>query len=806
VDIVVLDMVSEDHVRSKRNMGAMSPWSFWRLVDIGHHYQYMTNTLQRNNGNGTFHEVAQLAGIAQTDWSWAPLLADLDNDGWKDLMVTNGYKRDVRDNDAMRRLNEANAAGGFSVQERLDLMPATRIRNYLFRNNGDLTFTDVSTQWGFNTPHNSNGAAYADLDGDGDLDLVINNIDGKASLFENLAVQQGRGGFLRVEVEGANSALGMGAQVSIRHGDGIQYQECWPTRGYQSSMEPVAHFGLGTTPRVDEVKVRWPDGLVARYTDVDAGQVLHASRSAARQAPKQAAPKPMFKEVAASIGLRHEHRENSYDDFKVEVLLPHKQSEHGPQLAVGDADGDGLDDLFVGGAIGQSGTLYLQRPDGSFVHAPSQPWKAHSDREDLGALFFDADGDGDLDLYVTSGGHETDLTPERLQDRLYLNDGHGRFSHAPNALPDMPTSTMRVAAADVDGDGHLDLFVGGRTVPGQYPMAPRSHLLINDGKGRFRDATEERAPQLMHPGLVTDMAFVDLDDDGDMDLVVAGEWMPLSFFENQDGRFTDVTERTGLKDTEGWWFSLTPADLDGDGRTDLVCGNIGWNNKFHATPAKPLNVYWHDMDDNGQPDIVLAKGTEERCLPVRGRECSSQQVPGIIQKFPTYEGFANADVFQIYGAGKMREALHLKMHHMRSGILLNRGGWRFELVDLPNAAQTAPIMNSVVYDFNGDGHPDIIVAGNMWGAEVETVRYDGGTGLLLLGDGRGGFSPVHTRNSGIFAWEHVRDIALLRQGAAGTPLLLVGNNNGPMQVFRQEPGALAGRQASPGANTMATFP
>ena len=785
-DIVVVDMVSEDHVRSKKNMSGMSTDRFWKVVQAGYHLQYMFNTLQLNNGNGTFSDVGQLAGMSKTDWSWSPLLADLDNDGWKDLLVTNGYKRDMRDNDFMRATKElAQDPTNMTFERVFSLVPANRVRNYLYRNKGDLRFENVSVDWGFKNSVNSNGAAYGDLDGDGDLDLVINNMDVTAEVYENQASDRGLGRSIRVLLEGREGALAYGARVHLTTPDGnTQYQELMPTRGYQSSVEPVLHFGVGEQAGAD-LRVEWPDGMVSELSGVSSGTVQVDRSTARRPGPTPKAPE-LFASVADQVGLGHRHVENTYNDFAHEVLLPHKQSENGPLMATADMNGDGLADLFVGGARGQSGTLFTQLPNGTFRKASSQPWSSHADREDLGALFFDADGDGDPDLFVASGSNEVDLTPDQYKSRLYMNQGGGRYRHSDEALPMLQTSAMRAAAADVDGDGDLDLFVGGRVVPGQYPRAPRSYLLLNDGSGRFADATDELAPDLASPGMVTDLAFLDHDSDGDPDLFLVGEWMPLTCFVNEGGRFTNGTGTMGLSDTEGWWFSLEPADLDSDGDLDLVCGNIGWNSKFHGTPDHPVHLFWNDFDGNGRGDIVLAKDHKGELVPVRGRECSSQQCPMILDRFATYDAFANADLGSIYGQEKLGEALHLQARHMTSCVLINEGNGRWRARELPMEAQRSPIMGTAVADWNGDGHPDLVIAGNHWGAEVETIRYDGGVGMLLLGDGQGGFKPVATRNSGIFAWNNAKDVLLLPLGTAGTPAVVVANNNAPLQVFRPE--------------------
>ena len=645
---------------------------------------------------------------------------------------------------------------------------------------------------------NSNGAAYGDLDNDGDLDLLINNIDAVAEVYENQAVQQGKGHWLRVQVEG-DGGKAYGTKVTLstipqpprkdrdatpsKGDEMVQFQELMPTRGFQGGVDRILHFGLGSATSASELVVRWPDGMESRFTDVKADQVLKVQRNtAAAPLPKTAVPKLLAESLPA--GLAFKHAENTYDDFSRELLLPHKQSELGPLMSVGDANGDGLDDLFVGGARDQSSALFVQNANGTFAKGPSQPWTDHAVCEDLGSLFFDAEGDGDQDLYVVSGSNEVDQDPRNYLNRLYRNNGTGNFKYDPTALPELQTSAMRVCAADVDGDKDMDLFVGGRVIPGQYPNTPRSYLLLNDGGGTFSDATETLAPDLLRIGLVSDADFNDYDGDGDADLIAVGEWMPISFFENTGGKFVQATNKSGLKDTEGWWSSLTLADLDGDGDKDLVCGNIGWNSKFHPKPDHPLDIYWNDFDGNGHNDIVLAKDYKGKAVPVRGRQCSSEQCPMIANKFETFDAFANASLGQIYGEENLAKALHLQAKHMHSCIVLNQGGGKWELRDLPGMAQSAPINGSVVLDVNADGHMDIVAMGNNWGAEVETIRYDGGTGCVLLGDGKGHYTPVPTHKSGLFAWENAKDLALVGLGKGRAPLLVVANNNGPLQGWR----------------------
>ncbi len=781
-DIITLDMTADDHLRNKTNMASMNPEKFWKLVAGGYFFQYMLNTLQLNNGNGTWSEVGQLAGIARTDWSWAPLFCDLDNDGWKDLLITNGYLHDVRNNDFARNVYDTIRSGA-GYYGALNLVPSTRIRNYLYRNNGDLTFADSSQAWGFTEPINSNGAAYADLDNDGDLDLVINNINATASIYVNSATSTFTDRhWLRVKPMNGKSAA-FGAKVYAHLAGTVQYQELYPSRGYESCVEPVLHFGLGASTVIDTLEVRWPMGERSLLTNVKADQLLTVQQEKGMAFVEPAPTPTLMTDATINSGLRWVHQENPYNDFELEPLLPHKQSELGPMLTTGDVNGDGRDDLFIGGAHGQASALFMQNADGAFIAARSQPWSAYVEQETIGGLFFDADKDGDQDLLMLAGGNEDDLRDPIYTQRLYINTGKGNFTEGTDRLPQLMASAQRAAAADIDGDGDMDLFVGGRTTPAHYPAPPISFLLVNDGTGHFADATDRLAPAARQPGMVTGMTFTDMDGDNDPDLVLCGEWMSVMYLRNDSGHFTDISKEAGLDNTHGWWYNIATADVNEDGHPDIIGGNVGWNSKFHGTLDHPIHIYWADFDDNGRHDIVLAKEKNGKQLPVRGRECSSQQCPMILQKFPTYDAYANSDLAGIYTPEKLKSALHLTAGMMRSTVFLGDGHGHFTAQALPNIAQVAPINAIIPMDADGDGHVDLICAGNNWGAEVETARYDAGTGLVLKGDGKGGFTALPVMRSGFFAWGHVKDLALLSTGPGGRPLIVVANNNGPLQAF-----------------------
>ncbi len=781
IDIMSVDMASEDHIRSKRNMGAMSTQNFWELVVLGMHYQYMFNGLQMNNGNGTFSEVSQVAGVSKTDWSWAPLFADFDNDGKKDLFVTNGYRREARDNDYSIDYNQKSAFGEIeNFEQGLALMPTTKIFNYIYQNNGDISFTKKTAEWKLETPVNSNGAAFADLDNDGDLDLVLNNMEETSFIMENKLKSNNH--FIRFDLKGMNAnSRALGSKVKITTDEGIQFHELHVSRGYESSVEHMVHFGLGDQDIVRKLEIEWPNGLVTIKENLAVDKTHVFKMSDATEQKSTPKPEPtLFRDISDSL-ITFVHKEEMLNDFESEVLLPHKMSQLGPFISKGDVNGDGLEDVYISGSADFSGELFIQGSNGFTVKAG--PWNAEKAREELGSTFFDADKDGDLDLYITSGGNEYDSKSPLYQDQLYINDGKGNFKNeTKDRLPLMLASGQRIAVGDYDADGDLDLFVGGRQMPGVYPYTCRSFLLNNNGAGVFKDATPESvsAPvtgklSLDGPGMITDAIFDDFDGDKDLDLIVVGEWMPITFFENVAGKFTDVTKRYNPLGDIGWLYSITKADLNGDGKNDYVVGNIGKNNKFHPSRDKPLEIYCNDFDNNGSLDIVLAKYQNNICYPVRGRQCSSEQMPFIKEKFPTFADFASADIENIYGKSNLDKALHYSATKFESVVMLS-GKNGYEIEDLPSFAQLGPINKSIVKDVNKDGHLDIVVVGNNYVTEVETIRYDGGRGAVLLGNGKGQFTQLGPLQSGFFEDNDCKDMVEINfQGR--TILITVSNRN-----------------------------
>ena len=791
-ELVVLDMAPRREAIRAVSAGDDTYDVAGLKEEMGYGAQIARNSVQLNRGPGAdgeprFSDVAALAGVEATDWSWSALLADLDLDGRRDLYVTNGIWRRPNDLDYINFVSsdvvQQDLAEGVSEENLalLDQMPQVAIPNEAFRNLGDLRFEDVGTAWGLGQEGFSNGAATVDLDNDGDLDLVVNNLGGAASIYQNTAAERGATS-LRITLvgEGANTG-GVGARVTVRTDSaGPQTAEAFPTRGYLSSVDPRLTFGLGGAARAAQVQVTWPDGRVQTLTDVPAGALTlrQADAGPPSEAPTPPRPVRLFTDVTAESGLGWQHVENVFIDFNRERLMPHKLSTEGPALAVGDANGDGLDDVFVGGARGQASVLFLQTA-GGFVQAESGPWEADKEGEDVVATFFDADSDGDLDLYVGTAGNEFRGRNEAIRDRLYLNDGAGRFRRAPRgALPDLFVHTGTVAAADWDGDGDTDLFVGGRVVPRGYGRPARSALLENDGAGRFRDVTEQKAPGLARVGMVSRSAWADLDGDGRDDLVVVGEWMAPTAFRNTGRGLGEMD--LGLGGATGWWTALAAADLDGDGDTDLALGNLGLNSRLRASPRHPARLLLADFDENGQEDALFTTYRDGEDYPVATVALLQQQFPELRQRFPTATEFGARTPEDLFG-GRARRADKLEATTFASAVALNDGAGRFTLQPLPRIAQVEPVYAALADDLDGDGRTDLVLGGGLFGVRPDEGRYDAGLGLLLRG-GAGGLTPVGL-GAGLALDGEVRNLALVRR-ADGSRWLVSAASDGPLQVFR----------------------
>jgi enediyne biosynthesis protein E4 len=791
-DLFAVEMMAEDNKRQKTNMAPMNPQEFEKMVELGFGYQYMHNALQLNNGileqgngksNLTFSEISYLSGVATTDWSWSPLFADFDNDGWKDLFVTNGFRRDVLDKDFKTELKELLKGGKTIYDDIRAKIPASTLPNYIFRNNGDLTFTKKSKDWGFGDLVNSNGAAYADLDLDGDLDLVLNNIDTFAFIYKNNTIENNtpEHNYLRIKLSADKSnRFGFGAKVKITTEDGLeQYQELTLTRGYQSSVEPILHFGLGKNKRVQEINIEWPNKSFTVLKEVNANQVLEVSdaTTTSTSAKEVVITDKIFQEANSIHNLDYQHQEIIKDDYAKQVLLPHKLSQNGPGLAIADVNGDGLDDFYVGGAAGFPGALHIQKANGTFAIKNPTVFIDHKAYEDMGGVFFDADQDGDMDLIVVSGSYEFPEGSEQTKNRLYLNNGKGDFTYEESALPKMNTNSSCVVAGDYDQDGDLDLFIGGRVVSGKYPVAPESFLLKNTN-GRFENVTDI-APNLSKIGMVTSALWTDYDDDEDLDLICVGEWMPVTIFTNTGSSF----EHSTIPNSTGWWNSISGGDIDNDGDTDYILGNLGLNSKNKASAELPFHVYGDDFDNNGNFDIVLGYYYEGTQYPVRGLQCSSEQIPDLKKKMPSYDIFGSSTLTEIYGSGNLEQSLHLEATTFESALLLNKGSSAFELRALPKEAQFAPITGTLIEDLDRDGCLDVLLVGNQYAVEVETGRYDAMKGLYLKGNCQGEFSPVNYSKSGFLVDGDARAMSLIGIGEANRPAIIVTINEDKVKIF-----------------------
>lgn len=786
-DIFVLDMASNDHVRSKTLMASMNTKRFDYLVNKANfHHQYMFNSLQLNTGFNKFSNIAQAAKVANTDWSWSVLMSDFDHDQDKDIYITNGYRRYALDNDLQRKVFEAKVKYKnnvpLEVKQRLyEAMPSEKLPNILYEHMGDLEFKDKAQSWGLADFSFSNGAAMGDLDNDGDMDLVVNNMDENCFLYQNLTMEQDGGNFLKVKASGTLSESF--PKVTLYSEEKVQFIETRRVRGYRSSHENVAHFGLGEQKKVDSVIVKWPNGRTQVLKDIESNTTVLVSENDASFVEEEdaATPKIHFKkEDPTALGIVFTHQENPYDDFEKEILLPYKQSTLGPFIAQGDFNGDQLEDLFVGGASGQAGALFVQTKEGGYQQKAQKALEADRSFEDMEAVAFDYENDGDLDLFVVSGGNAFAQYSSYYADRLYLNDGKGNLQRKPVEVLDQNTKSGKaVVALDYDKDGDMDILVGNRIVPQNYPLNSPSVIYENQA-GKLIDVTNTIAPGLGNFGIVNSLVATDFDGDGWQDFIAVGEWTEIGLFKNEKGTFRNITETSSPLSQKGWWYSIKKTDINNDGLPDYLVGNVGKNIKFSASKEKPFKVYAHDFDDNGTPDIVLSKKYQGEYVPVRGRECSSQQMPFIQQKFETYSEFANAKLVDIYGE-KLTSAYQAEATEFRSVLLLNTGSGKFEISYLPNEAQFFPIMESVFLDVNGDGLEDAIVAGNIYNTEVETPRLDAVTGAVLLSNGKDGYSFMPWQKSGLLLDGNIKDLALLNN--KGTTLLFASQNNGSPIIY-----------------------
>jgi len=781
-DIIQMDMDAATNRRSKANMASMNPEVFENIERAGFQYQFMQNTLQMNTsfnhqGVPKFKDISRLSGVSSTDWSWAPLLADFNNDGHKDLFVSNGTRREINNKDYFENLVGEKKHKDSLLKKSL-LIPTEPIDNYMFKNNGDLTFSKSNVDWGIEDKGFSNGAVYADLDNDGDLELITSNIDKEVSVFENHSSDLNNHITLAFKGDSKNK-YGIGVKTHIFHNNVHQVQEVSLSRGFQSSVAPKLHFGLGKDELIDSLIVIWPNQKIQKLTKLAVNENLILDYNLAKNNYlKPKADSKIFQSYSDTLAL-YKHKENRYDDFKNEILLPHKTSQFGPGLAVGDLNGDGLEDFYIGAASKYPGGMFFQNLDGSFEQQKLKILLEDRNHEDIGSLIFDADNDGDNDLYIVSGGNEFKTKSPMLGDRLYINQGGGNFVKSPNALPPIYESGGRVYACDFDKDGDLDLFVGGRLIPGNYPYPASSYILENiseNGVPKFINSTNKVASVFNRLGLVTSAQWLDYDNDGWKDLAVTGEWMKLRIFKNYEGSaFKEVTDDLGLNNTMGWWFSLIANDIDNDGDIDLIAGNLGENYKYKASGEETFDVFLNDFDGNKTNDIVLSYYNEGQQFPVRGRECSAQQMPSIKKKFKNYNDYSEATLLDVYDEKKLNNSIHYQVSSFKSAIFLNENG-KFIRNDLPLKAQIAPTNQILVEDFDLDGIKDIVLGGNLFASEVETPRADAGHGTFLKRlTQNSNFETLDPEETGLFMDGDVKDLATIT--IKGKPYILVAKNS-----------------------------
>jgi enediyne biosynthesis protein E4 len=784
-DIFVLDMAAADHYRSKTLMASMNTKRFDYLVKTEDYaYQYMYNSLQLNIGNNTFNNVVQLAKVAKTDWSWAGLLADYNNDGLKDIYVTNGYRKYGSDNDLKIKINKAKQKYKGNVplevkQQLYNEMSSGKLPNIMFKNKDHLKFENKASEWGLNDPSFSNGAVYADLDNDGDLELLVNNIDGNAFLYKNLSVENKLGNYLNVKTIGKTSEAF--AKVTISYQGKKQFIETKRVKGYRSATENIAHFGLGTVSVIDTITVIWPNGKIEQKFDVKANTSLVFNIKKATQKVLKHKMNTVFKNLnAKNLNLMFTHKENPFNDFKEEVLLPYKQSTLGPCVVKADVNGDGMEDVFVGGASYQTGKLFLQTAKG-FKATAQKALQEDAINEDLDALFFDFDGDKDLDLYVVSGGNAYKSGSNNYLDRLYKNDGKGNFTRVKNSeIDNNRFSGKSVTALDYDKDGDLDLIVGNRVEPHNYPRASKS-IIYQNNNGNFTDVTAKIAPEFLDFGIVNKVITTDVNNDGWQDFIAVGEWSGIGVFINNKGTFKDEGPKSGLDKEKGWWFTVAETDVNNDGFKDYIVGNIGLNYKYKASMSKPFKVFANDFDANGTNDIVLSSQYKGEYVPVRGKECSTQQMSFISEKYKSYSDYANATVLDIYG-DNINSSYQKEVTDFKSIVLINNKDATFTKHYLPVMAQTIPILDFAFTDVNNDGFNDVILVGNIYNTEVETPRLDNTSGLVLLSNKIDNYTVMDRVKSGLYLEGNVKAIEKVKFGKQY--IYIVGKNNDNLSVFK----------------------
>jgi hypothetical protein len=818
-EIFVTEMLPQDEGRLKSNT-TFENWDKYKLdLKYDYYHQFTRNTLQLNNGNNTFSEIGRYAGVCATDWSWGALITDLDNDGYKDIFVANGIYQDLTNEDYIQYISNENffkqvTSGKANFKRLIDLIPSHPVSNYAFHNNGDLTFTNMAREWGLDEPGFSNGSAYADLDNDGDLDLVVNNVNMPCFVYRNMSREKyPENHYLKVVLSGeGKNRFGIGARVTVYYNRTLSYQEEMPMRGFESTVDSRLNFGLGKTQKIDSLTVAWPDGRVTILRGLKPDQTITIKQSetppvvqqmaistgntlttgkgrdqsggSARKINLSPAATTWLTAATGRDGLDFRHQENEFNDFDRDRLIFHMLSTQGPRMATGDVNGDGLEDIYICGAKGQAGCLYVQTPGGKFIKTNEALFNKDSQSEDTDCLFFDADGDGDQDLFVCSGGNEFSPNSSALLSRLYINDGRGNFSRSSQLLPSASIfeSSSCVDAADYDGDGDLDLFVGVRLKPFGYGYPCKGYILQNNGKGVFTDVTAQVAPALESAGMITDAKWFDYDRDGKPDLVIAGEYMPIRVFHNEGGHLTEQTAASGLSHTNGWWNRLQVADLNGDGYPDIIAANHGLNSRFRASPDKPITMWVSDFDNNGTVEQVICCYNGDKQYPMALRHDLVSALPYLKKKYLHYADYKNQTITDIFTKEQLDQAVKLDAYELRSSVLINSGKGTFKIEPLPAEAQLSPMYAIAVADLDGDGKKDILMGGNFYESKPEVGIYDASYGLLLKGDGKGGLKSIDEKESGLLIRGAIRDMVILKEGEK--QLLVFALNNDSLKIYQ----------------------
>lgn len=794
-EIFATDMVPEHNDRLKTKTTFDSWESYKANVDNGYYYQFTRNMLQLNNTDETFSEIGRMAGVNATDWSWGALIMDLDNDGLKDLFVANGIYKDLTDQDYLQYFSNRDMimsiVSGNKVDYKtlIDAIPSVKLSNYAFKNLGNYRFENKAADWGLDQPGFSNGSAYGDLDNDGDLDLVVNNINMPMSVYRNNANKKLSGNhYLKLLLKGEKgNTFALGAQVTAWHSGGMLYIEQMPMRGFLSTSDPRPNFGLGGITQLDSLIVKWPDNKITVLTNVSADQTLSLDQkdgiTYGNRAGNNVMPdKKLFEDITGEGKIYFMHREDDFNDFERDILSYHMLSTEGPHMCKGDVNGDGLEDIYIGGAKGQAGALMVQKSDGTFTLVCQHLFDADKICEDTDCAMFDADNDGDLDLYVASGSNEFPESSSALADRLYFNDGKANFTKSKQVLPaGKYESTSCIRPCDFDNDGVTELFAGIRLKPFLYGVPVNGYILENDGKGNFSDATMKLAPELRNIGMIRDMQWADIDGDGDQDMIIVGDWMALKVFLNENGKFKEEQSAFGSEKTEGWWNSISVADFNSDGKPDFIAGNHGLNSRFHSTSERPVDMYVNDFDLNGTAEQIICTYEGDKSYPLALKHDLIKQIPGLAQKYPKYEMYKDQQIADIFTPDQLKNAIHLKAFLLETSLFINDGSGHFIKKLLPVEAQFSPVYAAQTGDFNDDGNIDIVLGGNLYNVKPEIGRYDASYGCFLAGDGKGNFTNLPAKSTGFRVRGEIRDFEklLTRKGE----VLLVARSNDRLMEF-----------------------